>query len=72
MSMLEDFDDFLAMQQRFEQLKERRETLRAIARMSALMKTACDYICEKTKEGYFREKYAFACALRTQGLTLHA
>ena len=61
MSMLEDFDDFLAMQQRFDQLKERKETLRAIARMSTLMKTACDYICEHTKEGYFREYYTFDC-----------
>ena len=72
MSMLDDFDDFLAMQQRFEQLKERRETLRAVTRMAALMKTACDYICENTKEGYFREKCNFACTLRTQDLTLHA
>lgn len=72
MGMLEDFEDFLAMQQRFEQLKERRETLRAVTRMSTLMKTACDYICEKTKEGYFREKHAFTCGLSIQYLTLHA
>ena len=60
------------MQQRFEQLKERRETLRAITRMSTLMKTACDYICEQTKEGYFREDYDYLFSLGMQSLILCA
>ena len=55
MGMLEDFEEFLVMQERFNDLKERRETLKAITRMSTLMKTACDYVCKNTKEGYFRE-----------------
>lgn len=68
-SLLEDFEDFLVIEKHIEALKKRRETSRTVIRMFSLMKTACDYICEKTKDGYFGTNSTFVSILHVHLLT---